>query len=91
MVAFDVFGSVPVLVYVVARVAGSQPDKNLLFGLAAVATAFTLFALGVTKASITKQKKVHSGCMMLANGSCAAAVAYGIGATFESILRVDRG
>eukprot|EP00634_Sargassococcus_sp_CCMP2135_P014822 CAMPEP_0198671452 /NCGR_PEP_ID=MMETSP1467-20131203/86220_1 /TAXON_ID=1462469 /ORGANISM="unid. sp., Strain CCMP2135" /LENGTH=301 /DNA_ID=CAMNT_0044408253 /DNA_START=5 /DNA_END=910 /DNA_ORIENTATION=+ len=88
MLAFDLFGAVPVAVYVLAKVFAKGASKDLLFALSAIATALTMFALGVTKATLTKQPKTMSGLMMLLNGSLAAAAAFGIGAALESILRV---
>ena len=90
MLAFDLFGSVPILVYVLAKVAtSSDPPKDTLFAISAVATAFTMFALGVVKASFTKQPKLRSGAMMLVNGSLAASAAFGIGAFLESLLNTS--
>ena len=90
MIAFGVFGSVPVVVYVLAKVikTDQEPTRNTLFAISAVATACTMFALGATKASFTRQSKLHSGLMMLVNGSLAAASAYAIGAALETILKV---
>ena len=86
--AFVFFGSVPVFVYVLAKIPKNEPAKNTLFAIAAIATAFTMFALGATKASFTKQHKTHSGLMMLINGSLAAAASYGIGFLLSTILNV---
>jgi len=88
--AFIFFGSVPVLIFIFAKAVpkSQRPDKSLLFIIATIATAFTMFALGVTKASFTKQNKMQSGFMMLLNGACAAAAAFGIGYLLESVLNV---
>lgn len=85
MIAFDLFGAVPVLVYVLAKLVG-EPSKDVLFAIAGVATAVTMFFLGVTKASFTKQAKVKAGFLMLLNGAAAAIAAYGIGALLERLL-----
>lgn len=84
----QVFGSVPILVYIIARALPVDPSPDSLFAVSAVATSCTMFALGVVKASFTKQNKLHSGAMMLVNGSLAAAAAYGIGYTLENILHI---
>jgi VIT1/CCC1 family predicted Fe2+/Mn2+ transporter len=86
MLAFDCFGSVPILVYIFAKAMPQAPTPNELFFVAAFATATTLFALGVTKASFTKQNRLSSGGMMLLNGSLAAGAAYGVGAVLEKVL-----
>jgi DNA damage-binding protein 1 len=86
MIAFDCFGSVPLLVYVVAKGLPTAPAPESLFVVSAVAAATTLFALGVTKAFFTRQHKFMSGAMMLLNGSLAAGAAYGVGAVLEKFL-----
>ena len=92
MLAFDLFGAVPVLVYVLAELSSSlkKPTKHTLFTISAAATALTMFFLGVVKASFTKQHKLRSGLMMLINGSLAAISAFAIGATLESLLNSTR-
>ena len=57
-----------------------------MFGVAILATALTLFALGVVKAKLTKQPMLKSGLWMLANGGLAAAAAYLVGAGLDSAL-----
>jgi len=97
MASFVTFGAVPVLVYVLlAEMAASSSSRGVVpvveflagdeakFYVAAVATAVTMFALGVTKASFTRQPKLRAGAVMLLNGSAAAMAAYLIGALLES-------
>ncbi|KAJ1444768.1 Ccc1 family [Pelagophyceae sp. CCMP2097] len=86
MIAFDVFGSVPLLVYVFAKALPKAPTPEALFVVSAIATALTLFLLGFVKASFTKQNKFSSGSMMLMNGSLAAGAAYGVGAILNKFL-----
>ncbi|KAJ8607175.1 hypothetical protein CTAYLR_007325 [Chrysophaeum taylorii] len=44
MLAFDMFGSIPVLVYVIARALPATPSKDVLFAVSAAATALTIKA-----------------------------------------------
>ncbi|KAJ8605997.1 hypothetical protein CTAYLR_010117 [Chrysophaeum taylorii] len=83
MLAFDVFGAIPIFVYYVASCVHYDATHDKLFAVSAVATASTMFALGVCKASLTCQPKLWSGLMMLVNGTLAAIVAYGIGHALE--------
>ena len=89
-IAFIFFGSVPVLVYLIYyAMAGGSPDEegSSVFGVAILATACTLFALGVVKAKLTKQPMLKSGVWMLVNGGLAAAAAFGVGAGLDSALK----
>ena len=88
MLAFDAFGSVPISIYILAKALPEEPNANALFVASALATAVTMFVLGFTKASFTKQNRMHSGALMLANGSLAATAAYAIGAFLENFLDV---
>mmetsp|Transcript_27700 Transcript_27700/g.55367 ORF Transcript_27700/g.55367 Transcript_27700/m.55367 type:complete len:273 (+) Transcript_27700:53-871(+) len=85
--AFVVFGSVPLLAYVIALLAGADSGNDeLLFAISCVATAMTMFALGVTKAKFTKSDPIKSGASMLLNGGLAATAAWSIGFTLEELL-----
>ncbi len=74
-VAFLVFGSVPMWVYVACYGAG-YTNAQAQFGIAAAATACTLFALGALQSAITRQNVLKGGLGMTINGSLAAASAY---------------
>mmetsp|Transcript_23240 Transcript_23240/g.30098 ORF Transcript_23240/g.30098 Transcript_23240/m.30098 type:complete len:298 (+) Transcript_23240:97-990(+) len=88
MLSFDTFGAVPILVYFLFA-DFLKNNANDLFALAALATALTMFALGVTKASFTKQSKIKSGLIMVFNGGFAASVAFAIGFLLESRYGTD--
>jgi VIT1/CCC1 family predicted Fe2+/Mn2+ transporter len=77
-VAFVVAGCVPLLSYVVAVT--SQP-----FLAAVLLTLGTLFFVGAARALVTRANWWWSGFEMLAVGSTAAAVAYGVGALVDRL------
>lgn len=83
--SFMAFGSVPMWFYVIFRIADWH-SKGSQFAVACVATAFTLFCLGVFKAKITRQPRLKQGLLMLVNGVLAAAAAYLIGYALEELL-----
>ncbi len=76
--SFAVFGLVPLLAYVLVRLAPALPLPT--FATASVATGVALFALGAAKVRITGRHWFLSGLEMLLVGGLAAAAAYGIGA-----------
>ena len=78
--AFVVAGVVPLASYVLAS------DANQ-FRWAVVLTGFTLFAVGAARALVTHIRWWRGGLEMLTVGSIAAAVAYGIGAFIEQLIR----
>ena len=73
--SFLLFGSVPMWIYVFTY-AGKYKDAGGIFGIAAAATAATLFLLGALQGAITRQSIARSGASMMINGSLAAAAAY---------------
>lgn len=79
-VAFVVAGSVPLLSYFF-EFGGSQ------FTMSAVMTLLTLFAVGASRALVTNEKWLLAGLEMLAVGTAAAAVAYGVGAWIAGIMQ----
>lgn len=85
-IAFIVFGSVPLWMYVFFKIADRGLSSSIMFALTCVATAITMFLLGILKARITKQANLESGALMLSNGSLAAAAAYLVGWMFEELL-----
>ena len=74
-IAFSLFGFVPLMPYLIGRLAKSG-SEDALFASACVLTAFTLFSLGAAKARFTNQAQVKSGLFMLINGGLAAICAY---------------
>ena len=76
--AFVLVGVIPLLSYVVTM------DRNP-FLMAILLTLTTLFVVGAARSLVTTMRWWRSGFEMLAVGSVAAAVAYGIGAFVESL------
>ena len=74
-IAFSMFGFVPLMPYLIGRLAKSG-SSNALFLSACCLTAFTLFSLGAAKARFTNQPQIKSGAWMLVNGGLAAIAAY---------------
>lgn len=75
--SFIFFGSIPVLIYVVARFIPFFAAHT--FALACVLTGITLFILGTLKIYFTRQPWYRAGLEMLLLGGFAAAAAYVVG------------
>lgn len=73
--SFMLFGSIPMWVYI-GTYTGGYHNSSGTFGIAAMSTAFTLFALGYLQGHISRQNRVWSGLLMMVNGSMASAAAY---------------
>ena len=71
--------------YVITFYAGYK-SKGGVFGIACAFTALTMFLLGVTQATITKQNRLQTGLLMTLNGSLAAASAYLVGWGLEQAI-----
>jgi len=88
--AFVTFGSVPLLGFLILMAAwgkrGAADFKNAAFAVSCVLTAVTLLALGGFKAVYTKQNKVKSALMMLANGTVSGGAALLIGLVLNLTL-----
>lgn len=78
--AFTLFGSMPLLGFIVAAalssMAGTDVAPQKFFGLSCVITAVTLFALGCIKANFVDDKWWKSGLEVTAIGGAAACVAF---------------
>ena len=83
--SFLAFGSVPMWSYVITFYAGYK-SRGGVFGIACAFTALTMFLLGVTQATITKQNRLQTGVLMTLNGSLAAASAYLVGWGLEHAI-----
>ena len=83
--SFLAFGSVPMWSYVITFYAGYK-SKGGVFGIACAFTALTMFLLGVTQATITKQNRLQTGVLMTLNGSLAAASAFLVGWGLEQAI-----
>lgn len=75
--SFIFFGSIPVLIYVIARFLPFFAAHT--FALACVLTGITLFILGTLKVYFTRQPWYRAGTEMLLLGGFAAAAAYVVG------------
>eukprot|EP00929_Paragymnodinium_shiwhaense_P027630 TRINITY_DN1617_c0_g1_i5.p1 TRINITY_DN1617_c0_g1~~TRINITY_DN1617_c0_g1_i5.p1 ORF type:complete len:306 (-),score=95.15 TRINITY_DN1617_c0_g1_i5:777-1694(-) len=84
--SFVIFGSVPLLTYIIARLFGHDVEDGTLFVLAAVSAALTMFTLGFVKGRLTKQPAIMSGVSVLLNGVAAAIAAYLIGWSLEELI-----
>jgi vacuolar iron transporter family protein len=80
--SFILFGLVPILPYIVSRIAGIEPQLLLI---STVLTCLSLFSLGAIKTIFTMGKWYWSGLETLLIGSFAAAAAYFIGAVMEPL------
>jgi VIT1/CCC1 family predicted Fe2+/Mn2+ transporter len=79
VVGFITAGLVPLLAYLVPL------PEDARFPVAVVLTLSTLFAVGASRAFVTRLGWVRSGLEMLFVGALAAAVAYGIGALAAAV------
>eukprot|EP00615_Pteridomonas_danica_P001058 CAMPEP_0114359166 /NCGR_PEP_ID=MMETSP0101-20121206/22811_1 /TAXON_ID=38822 ORGANISM="Pteridomonas danica, Strain PT" /NCGR_SAMPLE_ID=MMETSP0101 /ASSEMBLY_ACC=CAM_ASM_000211 /LENGTH=301 /DNA_ID=CAMNT_0001502569 /DNA_START=38 /DNA_END=943 /DNA_ORIENTATION=+ len=75
--AFVLFGSVPLLSYIIANAAGA--DGGLLFGLCIMFTAMAIFLLGAVKGKFAQSNMIEAGTLMTLNGGLAALASYLIG------------
>jgi VIT1/CCC1 family predicted Fe2+/Mn2+ transporter len=84
--AFAVFGSVPLLSFVIAHIAGSSSGGvQAEFIAACVLTACTLFLLGVLKSRLTGQHWISSGAIVLFTGGLAAIVSFLLGLVMKPL------
>jgi VIT1/CCC1 family predicted Fe2+/Mn2+ transporter len=79
LIGFLTAGIVPLVAYLVPLADEAR------FAAAIVLTLATLFAVGASRALITRLGWIRSGLEMLAVGALAAAVAYGIGALASAL------
>lgn len=90
LLSFIVFGSVPLWCYLFFW-AGNWQNYNGKFSVACVATALTMFLLGLFKAQFTKQPRLVSGAWVLINGLVCAVAAYLVGYGLEQAFNVSGG
>jgi vacuolar iron transporter family protein len=79
LVAFVVAGAIPLLPYLMQIDSGQRP------AVSAAATLATMFALGVARSAVTRERWWKSGGETLALGAVVAAAAYGAGAIAAAI------
>ncbi len=82
--SFVFFGSVPVLIYVVARFIPFFAART--FALACILTGITLFILGTLKIYFTRQPWYRAGMEMLLLGGFAATAAYVVGVMLRGLV-----
>lgn len=82
--SFAFFGSVPVLIYVVARFIPFFAART--FATASILTGITLFILGTLKIYFTRQPWYRAGLEMLLLGGFAAAAAYFVGVLLGGLV-----
>jgi len=75
--SFLIFGSIPLWVYVI--IGTGEKSSNVLFALACVATAISIFALGALKGKVAQARWWKAGFTFLLNGAIANVLAYFIG------------
>jgi vacuolar iron transporter family protein len=90
--AFCVFGTVPLLPYVVHVSVINSTEKALAsqpaFGIAIALTAICMFGLGALTSRFTAQHWLKAGLFTMANGGLAALASYGIAALVAYIFGV---
>mmetsp|Transcript_10410 Transcript_10410/g.12647 ORF Transcript_10410/g.12647 Transcript_10410/m.12647 type:complete len:239 (-) Transcript_10410:7-723(-) len=83
--SFIVFGSIPLLIFILKDQVSSVFDyhPNSPLAISTVATACTMFLLGALSGSLTERNIIKSGITMTAHGLLAAYAAYVIGQVME--------
>lgn len=87
LVAFLVFGSAPLLSYIV--LIPFTNNDSVKFAGACVLSALALVILGVAKAKIAGQNYALSAGFTLLNGATAAAAAYALGWTLRNVAGLE--
>ena len=77
--SFLVFGSAPLLVYILFPVFLAHLHADVLLAIACAVTGVVLFALGVLKSFFSVMRWWHSGLEFLLLGGAVAATSYFIG------------
>ena len=91
-VSFLVFGSVPLLFYIVTAAVSSYSTSDLstpTFILSTVMTGITLFILGVVKTRFTAEEWWRGGITMFFNGSAAAIMSFFVSVLVSSLITSD--
>ena len=84
--AFVVFGTAPLVGYLLTPMFIRDPSEHDLFLAACCVTGITLFSLGAAKARFVQQRALKLGAETLALGALCASVAYFCGAALSSQL-----
>jgi VIT1/CCC1 family predicted Fe2+/Mn2+ transporter len=83
LISFILFGSTPLLIYLLGLLITVQPA--IRFPVSLTLSASALLGLGVAKVRVTHQHPLRSGIEMLLVGGLAAGVAYIVGALLKGI------
>jgi len=84
-VSFIMFGSMPLVGYVLIPLIFPHASSNVLFGAAGISTMIVLFILGSFKSQFSVSTWYYSGMEFLALGSMAASTSYIIAMIVESL------
>lgn len=85
--SFIIFGSVPLMIFLVKARIDWQPKSPL--AVSTIASAITMFALGAVSGTFTEQNVLKSGLIMATQGLLAAYAAFAVGYVLESIYVED--
>mmetsp|Transcript_59735 Transcript_59735/g.67946 ORF Transcript_59735/g.67946 Transcript_59735/m.67946 type:complete len:249 (-) Transcript_59735:151-897(-) len=83
--SFILFGSLPLWVYLIVYMADLD-NNGVVFAVACICAALTLFLIGAVGAVLTKQSIWRNGFLTFSNGLVAAFIAYFLGWGIESAL-----
>jgi len=93
MCSFMLFGSIPLLPFLIALIpfTDSVLTDRVQLWLSVVTTVLTLFTLGVLKARVSGGSKswLWSGCQMAMNGSFAAVLGFIVGWGMGKLVHAD--
>jgi len=93
MLAFTLFGCVPLIPYLLALIPGANMSELVQLSISVIATILTLFILGSIKGVLidkyTQSSWWKSGLMMTLNGSMAAVLGYVIGYGMQQLIGTD--
>lgn len=79
--AFVVIGALPLVPFFIPHTAENA------FTVSSIATAVTFFVVGAARSLVIRKNAVIAGLEMLLVGGAAAAIAYGLGAYVETLIR----
>mmetsp|Transcript_8186 Transcript_8186/g.16318 ORF Transcript_8186/g.16318 Transcript_8186/m.16318 type:complete len:287 (+) Transcript_8186:195-1055(+) len=83
--SFLIFGTMPLLGYLLVPLVYPEASNDFLFGTAVVVTMVVLFILGSFKSAFSASSWYSSGAEFLFLGSCVAFTAYGIAMIVEEL------
>jgi len=87
--SFCFFGAIPLIAYIIKLASASKVSDNIVFLIACLLTAATLFFLGALTSKVTVESWWKAGSKTLFLGACAAAVAYLIGYLLGAVATLE--